>query len=181
MLIAGVLLWTLAHFFKRLLPGPRAALGNAGKGLVAVAVLASVLLMIFGYRSAEGEFLYALPFNVWYLNNIAMIFAIFLMDAGRAKGMVRTKIRHPMLTGVIIWAAAHLLVNGDTPSLILFGGLGLWAIAEILVINRAEGPWTPPEAGRWSSDLKVLGIACVIYAVVVGIHHWLGYPVFVLV
>lgn len=38
------------------------------------------------------------------------------------KGMVRIT-RHPFLWGVSIWAAGHLLVNGDTASLVLFGSL----------------------------------------------------------
>jgi uncharacterized membrane protein len=44
-----------------------------------------------------------------------------------AKGMVRIT-RHPFLTGVAIWAAGHLLVNGDLASLILFGALLVLAI-----------------------------------------------------
>ena len=39
-------------------------------------------------------------------------------------------LRHPMLTGVVVWAVAHLLVNGDVASLVLFGWMGLWALAE---------------------------------------------------
>lgn len=38
------------------------------------------------------------------------------------KGMLRVT-RHPFLWGVAIWAAGHLMVNGDTASLILFGTL----------------------------------------------------------
>jgi uncharacterized membrane protein len=42
--------------------------------------------------------------------------------------------RHPFLNGVALWALAHLFANGDTASLILFGGLlilstgGMWHI-----------------------------------------------------
>ncbi len=36
LLLLGLALWVGAHLFKRLAPGPRAALGNAGKGIVAV-------------------------------------------------------------------------------------------------------------------------------------------------
>ena len=39
-----------------------------------------------------------------------------------ARGMLRIT-RHPFLWGVAIWAAGHLLVNGDSASLILFGSL----------------------------------------------------------
>lgn len=44
-----------------------------------------------------------------------------------AKGMVRIT-RHPFLWGVAVWAAGHILVNGDGPSLILFGGMLLLAL-----------------------------------------------------
>jgi len=39
-----------------------------------------------------------------------------------ARGMLRIT-RHPFLWGVAIWAAGHLLVNGDAASLLLFGTL----------------------------------------------------------
>lgn len=43
------------------------------------------------------------------------------------KGMLRIT-RHPFLWGVAVWAAGHLLVNGDAPSLLLFGGMLLLAV-----------------------------------------------------
>ena len=180
-LALGVLLWAAAHLFKRVLPRQRAALGSAGRAGVAVAVLASVGLMIWGYRTAADIPLYHLPFEVWYLNNLLMLPALFLMDIGRAKGVVRTWIRHPMLTGVAVWAAAHLLVNGDLASLVLFGGLGLWALVEMAVISRAESAWERLERGSFANDAKVGAIAVALYALIVGIHYWLGYPVFVLI
>ena len=45
LLISGVALWWAAHLFKRVAPGPRAALGDKGKGLVAVLLVLSVVLM----------------------------------------------------------------------------------------------------------------------------------------
>jgi uncharacterized membrane protein len=39
-----------------------------------------------------------------------------------ARGMLRIT-RHPFLWGVAVWAAGHLLVNGDVAGLILFGSL----------------------------------------------------------
>lgn len=176
-LLLGLVLWSSAHLFKRVLPDQRAALGNKGRGLVALLVLISLGLMITGYRAAETEFLYALPMWTWHLNNAVMLIALFLMDIGRVKGVVRTKIRHPMLTGVVLWSVAHLLVNGDTAAVVLFGGLGLWALVEMAVINRAEGPWTPPERGSYAKDAMMLGAAAILFAVIAGIHYWLGYPV----
>ncbi len=43
------------------------------------------------------------------------------------KGMLRIT-RHPFLWGVAIWAAGHLLVNGDRASLMLFGSILVLAL-----------------------------------------------------
>lgn len=56
--------------------------------------------------------------------------------------------RHPFLWGVLLWATAHLLVNGDLPSLILFGSFVLLTLFGTRAIDakraRALGPrWAP--------------------------------------
>jgi len=43
------------------------------------------------------------------------------------RGMLRIT-RHPFLWGVAIWAAGHLLVNGDVAAMILFGSLLMLAL-----------------------------------------------------
>lgn len=56
-----------------------------------------------------------------------------LQSAMPAKGIVRIT-RHPFMVGFALWALAHMLVNGDSASLALFGtffvlaGLGPWLI-----------------------------------------------------
>jgi hypothetical protein len=80
-----------------------------------------------------------------------------------------------MLTGVTVWAIAHLLVNGDAASLVLFGWLGLWAVGSMAVINAREPAWARPAPGPASGDLRLLLITAVIYAVIAAIHTWLGY------
>ncbi|MFV2038032.1 MAG: NnrU family protein, partial [Paracoccaceae bacterium] len=52
-IVAGVLLWSAAHGFKRLAPGPRASLGNVGKALVAIANVGAITLMVIGYKAAD--------------------------------------------------------------------------------------------------------------------------------
>ena len=49
------------------------------------------------------------------------------MSPAGKKGRLLNKLRHPMLGGFKLWAFAHLLVNGDLASVILFrrfAGLG---------------------------------------------------------
>jgi uncharacterized membrane protein len=182
-LVVGVFLWMDAHWIKRLVPALRqtmdARMGQGpARGLVAGMIFLSLALMIVGYRGADVIEIYT-PFK-WAvrLNNLLMIAAVICLAMGHSKGRMKTWLRHPMLTAVIIWAVAHLLVNGDLASLVLFGGLGIWAVVSMVLINRAEGPWQRPEPGPVSRDIRLLVISAVVFAVIAGIHIWLGYNPF---
>ena len=177
LLVAGVALWWAAHLFKRLAPGPRAKLGEPGKGLVAVLIVVSVILMVLGYRSADGAVYWGRE-PMWVgVNNLLMLVAFYFYAASAAQGAkvwLGTKVRHPQLTGFSIWAVAHLLVNGDVPSFILFGGLLIWAIVEILLINAQEGPWRRPERAPAKKEVVAIVVTVFVTVVVMGVHYALG-------
>lgn len=178
LLVLGVALWWAAHLFKRIAPGPRAALGDKGRGLVAALLAVAILLMIFGYRAADGAFFWGRHPATVGINNLLMLAAIYFTSPGPKKGAIFYRMRHPMLTGILLWALAHLLVNGDVPSFVLFGGLGLWTVVEMIVINRAEPGWTPPRKGKIAKDAMFLAASLVLLLVIGAIHTWLGYPTF---
>ncbi len=173
-LVLGVLLWTFAHWFKRLAPGARAAMGNAGKGVVAVLSIFAIWLMVQGYREAEVVPLWDLGAMGRGLNNILMVAAVVLLGAGHSKSRLRGKIRHPMLWSAVLWSIAHLLANGDLASLVLFGGIGLWALGSMVLINRAEPDDQPYTDGTVQGDIRLAVISVVVFAVIVGIHMWIG-------
>jgi uncharacterized membrane protein len=173
-LIAGVALWWAAHLFKRVAPGPRGRMGDAGKGAVALAVVASVVLMVLGYRAADYVPLWQLPPYAVHINNLLMLFAFYLYAVSGMKTWLATKLRHPQLTAVMLWAVAHLLVNGDVASVVLFGGLLVWAVVSMTVINRSVPIWTPPVQAPASREVMAIVGAVVVMGVVMGIHNWLG-------
>jgi uncharacterized membrane protein len=176
LLVLGVALWWAAHLFKRLAPGPRGRMGESGKALVALALVASVVLMVVGYRGDEwGQYV-----NLWYppawlthLNNLLMIAALFLYAADGMRAAPVAAMRHPQLIGFKIWAFAHLLVNGDLSSVVLFGGLLGWAVATVIVINRAQPEWTPKPARPGATVKALAGTIFAVVAVML-IHNWLG-------
>lgn len=179
-LILGVALWWGAHLFKRMAPAARANLqermGDASKGVVAGTLLLSIILMIVGWRGADITLLWVAPPWMTHVNNTLMLVAVFLLGAGHSKGKARAWMRHPMTTAVGVWAVAHLLVNGDVKSLILFGGLGLWSIVQINAINRAVPDWERPEPGPIAGDIRLVVITLVAYAVITGIHAYFVWP-----
>ncbi len=177
-LILGVALWWAAHLFKRVAPERRADMGDRGRGLVTVLVLLSVVLMVIGYRGAEGPFWWGRNAALVGINNLAMLFAIYLFAASGMKTAITRRIRHPQLIGFKTWAVAHLLVNGDLVSFVLFGGLLAWAVVEVILINRAQPDWTPPPTAPMRKEIIAVVATVVVYGVVALIHTWLGYPVF---
>jgi len=178
LLIAGLVLWWAAHLFKRVAPAQRAAMGERGKGIMALALVLSVILMVIGYRGAEWVPVYAPMAGMGHANNTAMLVAVFLYSVGGTKGTLYTRMRHPMLWGTVIWAVAHLLVNGDLASVVLFGGIGIWALVQMVLINQA-GLWLRPVGGRGiKGDAMGLAGTLVLYGVIVLVHQWTGHPVF---
>jgi len=177
LLIIGLLLWTAAHYFKRLMPAQREAIGNAGKIIVAVAIVASLALMIIGYRGAEVVTIWSPPAFLTGINNLAMVLALWIYGSSAAKGAKAWpayKTRHPQLLAVKIWAAAHLLVNGDLASIILFGGLLAWAVGSVILINRNTPAWTAPAPAGRATYIRLIVISLVMYVAIAAIHIWLG-------
>ncbi len=175
LLILGVALWWAAHLFKRVMPEQRAAMGNAGRGVVALALVASILLMIFGYRMTDFIYIWSPPSFMIHINNLLVLLAIFMMSPAGSKGKLLNGMRHPMLAGFKAWAFAHLLVNGDLASIVLFGGLLAWAVVEVIVINRSEPDWTPGEPGTYGKDAMFFGASIVLMGIIGFIHWKLGY------
>ncbi len=174
LLILGVALWWAAHLFKRVTPDMRANLGNKGKGLIALLLGVSIVMMVFGYQMADGAHSWGRHPATVGINNLMLVVALYLTSPGPSKGALFHKMRHPMLAGFLVWALAHILVNGDVPSFVLFGGLGLWALVEIVVINRAEPNWTPPAKGPIKKDLIFLAASVVLLVVIGYVHGLLG-------
>jgi uncharacterized membrane protein len=179
-LILGVALWSGAHLFKRIAPDARARMGDAAKGGVAIAVLLSVVLMWWGYRNADAGavFWYRHPATVG-INNLLNLLAFYLFAASGMKTWLGQKMRHPQLTAIKTWAFAHLLVNGDVPSFILFGGLLAWAVVEVILINR-QTDWTKPAKVEVNTGKEIGAVVgtLVLYGLIAWVHYWFGYPVF---
>jgi uncharacterized membrane protein len=76
-----------------------------------------------------------------------------------ARGMIRIT-RHPIMWGIMLWAAAHILARGDLKSLIFFGSLlALSAIGTVLMDARKKSNPDWPRFAAVSSNLPFVAIA----------------------
>ena len=173
-LVLGVALWWAAHLFKRVAPARRAAMGDPGKGAVAAAIGIGIVLMVIGYRGTGFLPIWNPPGFMVHINNTLMIIAIYMFSPASKRGKLLSGMRHPMATGFSIWAIAHLLVNGDLASLILFGGLLIWAIVAVRIVNAAEPEWQPGPGGTYAKDAMFFVGSIILLGVIGMIHNWLG-------
>lgn len=177
LILLGLLLWSGVHFWKRISPDSRARFSDKGKGIVALGSVVAIVLMVIGYRSAEGTVYWGRTPAMTGINNLLMLFAFYLYATSAAKTGITKWVRNPQLTAVKVWAIAHLLVNGDTPSFLLFGGMFAWALAEVIVLNRVAPPG-PYHAVPIKKEVTAVVATVVAFALTAAIHIWLGYNPF---
>jgi uncharacterized membrane protein len=70
-------------------------------------------------------------------NPTAVMQAGALRSAEPARGIVRVT-RHPMMWGVMLWAAAHVLARGDRAALVFFGGFFVLAALGTVAIDARK-------------------------------------------
>lgn len=184
LLILGLALWWVTHLEKILAPGARAAaVTRTGegpwKGLIALVTLGAVAMMVIGYRNAAVIPVWtpSAPW-LWHLNNALMAIAVFVFIAGSFPSVVRRRIRNPQLTAVKTWGVAHLLVNGDVASFILFGGMLAWAVVATIGTKRRDGPRGALPEATWKGLAIHVIAAGVLFGIIIGVHVWAGYPPF---
>lgn len=131
-------------------------LGEKGfQGLYALVALLALGAMIAGYvQASHVDFLWVPGHGLRHLPLLIMPVALTLIAGGvlapnpsavgmadaldrtePARGVLRVT-RHPVMWGLALWAAVHILVNGDLASLLFFGGFLLTAILGSLHLDR---------------------------------------------
>lgn len=157
---------------------------NAYKVIFAVLSFAGLLLIIYGYHKLQvnpgKNVVFGEP-PVW-LNHVSwllMLPAMIALVAAYVPSRIRTALKHPMLLAIKIWALAHLLVNWDLASLLLFGSFLAYGVYDRISVKKrgALGPLGAKQGGL-VGDLVVLGVGVGLYAFMLHAGHaWLiGVP-----
>ena len=150
------------------------ALGeNAWKGVVALGSLGAIVLIVSGWKYAPTTPLFPpSPIAIRVapvLVSVALI--LFVIGGGNLKGHIRRALHHPMLVGVILWSATHLLANGGLRETVLFGAFLLfagYALCSLLLAGKRAA-----FAPAWKWDAIGIGIGLFVAIGVMHIHKWL--------
>ena len=175
LLLAGITVWFVVHLFPAVAPASREnmifKLGeNAYKGLFSLLILAALLMIVFGWKSSAPTGLYVPPVAPGLLPAVMVFVAFVLFFSSKFNTHARRYLRHPQMAGTLLWAVAHLLTNGDSRSVALFGGLAIWAVLEIVLCNRRDGPRAELPAASLKFDLIAVVIGAVAWAILGHFH-----------
>jgi uncharacterized membrane protein len=162
-----------------------ASMGEAGYKigytLISVAGLALVTWGYSNYRATGWIDVWNPPTAFKHITVALMLPAVILVVASYIRGRIYTTLKHPMLTGVKLWAAAHLLANGDLGSIILFGSFLGWAVYDrISLKHRADAGAPPIPVGGPTNDLIAVVVGIAAYLALAFAFHpvVIGVPVF---
>jgi uncharacterized membrane protein len=180
-LILGVAVFIGAHLVPSV-PSLRNRLrerfgANPYRGLFSLVSLAGFVLIVVGMGRAPSVPLWESPAWAHRVAVWTMPIALTLLVAAFMPTNLKRFTRHPMLWGVTIWAAVHLLSNGDLASLILFGSFGAFSLFDMWSANRRGAELSSQVLPYWR-DLLVVVVGGTVYVVFLKSHAWLfGVPV----
>jgi uncharacterized membrane protein len=143
-LFAGIHLLVAGTALRETLIG---AIGDKPyQGVFSLLSILGLVWLVYAYAGTSPEPLWRLPVALDPLFGVVILVAFIFFVAGltvknptmmggegalaqdnAATGFLRIT-RHPMMWGFTLWSGAHLLKNGDTRSVILFGTLLLVAL-----------------------------------------------------
>jgi uncharacterized membrane protein len=186
-MIAGLALFLGVHTLttqRELRARAIASLGEGGyKIFYALVSLAGLVLIVWGfaqYRATGWIDVWYPPKALKYVAVALMLPAVILVVAAYIRGRLYTTLKHPMLSGVKLWALAHLLANGDLGSIILFGSFLGWAVFDRISLKRRADTGGPPiPVGGPGNDLIAVAVGIVAYLALAFAFHpvVIGVPV----
>jgi len=151
---------------------------GAYKGIYSLASVIGLALIVLGYVQAR-----TVPIVLWnpplwtrHVSALLMLFAFVLIVAAYVpRNHIRPAVKHPMVLGVKIWAAGHLLANGTLADVLLFGGFLAWAVFDFRAARARDRRQGRSDAkGTLAADVTTIVIGAVSWAAfAVYLHAWL--------
>jgi uncharacterized membrane protein len=183
MLVLGLLIFLGAHSVRIFADEWRARqiaqLGpHAWKGLYSLVSLAGFVLIVWGYGMTRAApiVLWEPPLWMHHVASLLTIPAFILIAAAYVPGThMKAALGHPMIVGVKLWAAAHLIANGRLGDVALFGAFLVWAILDFKAArarDRAASTVYVARGGTRDMVAVVVGLA-VWAAFAFYLHAWL--------
>lgn len=182
-LLLGLVLFLGVHSTRIVADGWRSAmLAKLGekpwKGIYALASVVGFVLIVWGYGLARQSpvLLWTPPRGMNHLAALLMAFSFVLLAATYVpRNAIKSRLHHPMVLSVKVWAVAHLLANGTLADVLLFGSFLVWAVLSFRSSrrrDRAAGTTYAPGTAAGTVTTVVVGLAATA-VFLFGAHAWL--------
>jgi uncharacterized membrane protein len=188
LLIAGLVLFFAPHILVTDRARRAALIARIGDGaykaLFSLISIAGIVAIAYGfglYRQTQWIDIWNPPTWTRHIAVALMWPASICVVAAYIRGDIQRVLKHPMLVGVKLWAAAHLISNGDLGSIILFGAILAWAGYDRISLKYRADPGAPPiPTGGRRNDFIAVIVGTLLYLALGFLFHPLvvGIPVF---
>ena len=185
LLIVGLILFLGLHLLPTATDVRAGLIARFGAGAYkagfSILSLIGFAVIVMGYHKMQlhpgkNPVLWNPPLWTRHIALALMLPAMILIVASLVPSRIRSTVKNPMLIGIIIWALAHLLANGDVASLLLFGTFLAYAIYDLKSVKArgAKGPLGNTEPKSIVNDVIVVGVGVALYlALLLGLHQYL--------
>lgn len=177
LLISGLVVFFAAHIFSATRArGPGDIKERLGygpyMGLYSLVSAVGLTLMIYGYGLSRGIPVWDPPVWTRHLPLSLMVFSMILLVAAYTPtGYIKEWSKHPYLLAVKIWAASHLLSNGDLASIFLFGAFLAYAVFDRIMLKRRGDVGAQGAAASFTWDVVAIGAGTGLYALIAFYLH----------
>lgn len=183
-LILGLLLFLGVHSLRIVADGWRTVqlqrLGEGyWKGLYSLLSAIGLGLTVWGFGAARASAPLLWSSAPWSRDLVSLVTlpaSILLLAAYVPGTRIKAWVGHPMVAGVALWAASHLLANGRLNDVLLFGGFLIWAVADFLSARRRDrvaGRIYPAIGGGLRDALAIVGGVALWWLFARYGHEWL--------
>ena len=185
--LGGLILFFGTHFFSAFRNRTGDGLPDIlGRGpymaIYSVLTAAGFIALVWGYAMIKPWIYLADP-PPWmkHITMALMLPAIILIVAAYVPtGFIKKAVKHPMLTAVKLWALAHLLVNWDVGSLILFGSFLAFGVIDRIAVKRRGDVGAANAKPNVLGDLISIAVGSALYALLVYQLHAILFGVTIL-
>lgn len=152
------------------------------KGLYSLLSVVGLGLIVWGYGLARQQpvVLWVPPIAMRHIAALLTLFSFILLAAAYVpRNGIKSRLHHPMVIGVKVWAFAHLLANGNLADVVLFGAFLVWAALDFRAArgrDRAAQTVYPAGSASATAITVVIGVvawtafALWLHSVLIGVR-----------
>lgn len=183
LLISGLVLFFIVHMIPLLWPDVKSNIvAKIGllpfKGIFSLVTISGFVAIVLGWQSTEISLIYVAPAWGLHVTHLFVLIGIILFIASNAPTNIKRVLRHPQLVGVSLWGIGHLFSNGENRSIVLFGGMILFALIAIWSSNKRDGDWVKKAPVSRVMDIVTVTIGLAVFAAAAYFHQsFIGIPI----